>query len=112
MIEPRLLLRLEAPDSAAHLDPGFRPRKASLRLRERAGDGECGSAGHLFPIHRIAHLRAARADRLRGDRDIGRRSIPVMVRDRYDLKAAQQGNTDAETNVGAIYLWGIGYRHA
>ena len=42
-------------------------RIASLRLRERAGDGKGGSAGHLFPIHDVAHCRATRADRLKGD---------------------------------------------
>jgi hypothetical protein len=32
--------------------------------------------------------------------------LKAMAGDRYDLKAAQQGNTDAETNVGAITFGG------
>ena len=71
MIEPSLLLALEAPDPATHLYPGFRPWIALFGLIERAGDDECGSARHLFPAHGMAHLRAARAEWLRGDRDVG-----------------------------------------
>ena len=68
-------------------------RIASLRLRERAGDGKGGSAGHLFPIHDVAHCRAARADRLKGD-------YPQRHPTRYETRrhAATAAPTNAPTS--------------
>jgi hypothetical protein len=57
LAKPRLLLALEAPDSAGHLDPGLRLWIASLRLRERAGDGESGSEGHRLKRGSAGHYR-------------------------------------------------------